>query len=126
MAELPAAYLAYLAKRDAQRADAITATLGCLSERELRLVREAAVMGYVRGRMHLEGEPHPKDTAVLAEVIDACLAAPDLYPVISGVRPCTECDHPEYGHREGDDPVSPGSCLACGPDGEPHDFEAAS
>jgi hypothetical protein len=83
MAELPAAYLAYLAKRDAQRADAITGFLASLTDRERALIRDAAVMGYVRGRMHPSSEPHPKDSAVLAEVVDSCLAITDMYPAIS-------------------------------------------
>ncbi|WP_338675969.1 hypothetical protein V1460_25595 [Streptomyces sp. SCSIO 30461] len=42
-------------------------------------------MGYVHGRMHPESREHPKDSAVLAEVVAACLAMPDLYPVINHV-----------------------------------------
>lgn len=42
-------------------------------------------MGYVRGRMHPQSEPQPKDSAVVAEVIDACLALPDLYPGTNAV-----------------------------------------
>lgn len=84
MAEaLPEPLLAYFAAREAQRAEASAAFLAKLTERERRLMREAAVMGYVRGRMHPDGEAHPKDSAVFAEVIDACLALPDLYPVIA-------------------------------------------
>lgn len=81
--ELPAAYLAYLAKREQQRADAITDFLASLTDRERALVRDAAVMGYVRGRMRPQDEPHPKDSAVLAEVVDCCLAITDMYPAIS-------------------------------------------
>lgn len=80
---LPQPLLDYLAQREAARAQAVTDFLASLTERERRLMREAAVMGYVRGRMHLDGEAHPKDGAVLNEVIDACLAFPDLYPVIN-------------------------------------------
>lgn len=82
--------LAYLAQRDTQRAEAVTAFLNKLTERERRLMREAAVMGYVRGRMHPDGEAHPKDSAVFAEVVDACLAIPDLYPVIHHVASTVE------------------------------------
>ncbi|MFD7868007.1 hypothetical protein [Streptomyces sp. NPDC059783] len=80
MTALPPEYIAYLAARDAQRADAVTAVLGELTPRERHLVHDAAVMGYVRGRMHPKGEPMPKDSVIVAEVIDACLALPDLYP----------------------------------------------
>lgn len=82
---LPAALVDYLAQRDADRANAVEEVLTALTDRERALVRNAAVMGYVRGRMHPQDEPHPKDTAVLVEVIDACLAHPDLYPAINAV-----------------------------------------
>jgi hypothetical protein len=81
--DLPAALVAYLAERDAQRADAVTDFLAGLTDRERALVKDAAVMGYVQGRRHLEGELHPKDGWVLATVIDACFAFPDLYPAIN-------------------------------------------
>jgi hypothetical protein len=76
----------YLEARDADRRTAVHAVLQGLTEREARLVREAAVMGYVRG---VQCGPHrdqiPHDAEILWEVIDACLAMPDLYPVISEV-----------------------------------------
>lgn len=34
---------------------------------------------------------------------------------------CAECDHPKAAHREGDDPVTPGTCSACG-DEDRHDY----
>lgn len=126
---LPEPLLAYFAKRQQQRAEAVEATLASLSERERRLIREAAVMGYARGRMHPDGQDQPKDSAVLAEVIDACLAMPDLYPIISGVRPCAECRHPKYTHREGEDPLTPGVCGMCevsDPDEAHHDYRMAA
>lgn len=85
MTELPDTYVNYLVQRAAARADAVSAVLGALTERERALVKDAAVMGYVRGTMHPEGEKHPKDSAVLAEVIDSCLAFPDLYPAVNAV-----------------------------------------
>jgi hypothetical protein len=126
---IPDQLVAYLAERDAQRARDVDATLACLTERERRLVREAAVMGYVQGRRHPKDAAHPKDSAVLRLVIDAAIAVPDLYPVITGVQPCSECRHPKYNHREGDDPVSPGVCLQCeAEDAEEahHDYAAAA
>ena len=125
MAELPAQLLAYFAEREQQRANDVAATLACLTERERRLIREAAVMGYVQGQRHPAGESHPKDRAVMSLVVGECLAFPDLYPVISGVRPCAECSHPRYSHRAGDDPVTPGTCGGCeasDPDEAHHDY----
>ncbi|MGA4867476.1 hypothetical protein ACPB9J_33115 [Streptomyces lavendulocolor] len=83
---LPAPLLAYLEQRDAARADAVRTFLTALTDRERALIRDAAVMGYVRGRMHPAGEEHPKDSAVLVEVVDACLAFPDLYPAVNAVQ----------------------------------------
>jgi hypothetical protein len=80
----------YLVSREQQRADAVAAVLGRMTEREQRLVREVAVMGYVRGRMSMPGAlvnppPMPSDTAVTREVVDAALAMPDLYPVLNWI-----------------------------------------
>jgi hypothetical protein len=81
--QLPAAYVAYLARRDAERSAAAAGAFEALTERERLLVKEAAVMGYVRGTMAPKGEKIPKDGAIVAEVIDACLAMPDLYPTLT-------------------------------------------
>lgn len=73
----------YVAAQDARRARRVEkvvrhlATLG-----HGRFVREAAVMGYVRGTLAQPGERVPPDSAVVAEVVDAVLAMPDLYPMI--------------------------------------------
>jgi hypothetical protein len=82
----------YLAVRDQQRLDAVSAALGAMTRRERRLVREAAVMGYVRGSMAGEAAARagerpkiPRDSAVVFEVVDACLAMRDLYPVIGHI-----------------------------------------
>lgn len=80
---IPDFLVRYLDQRNASRADAINAFLATLTDRERALIKDAAVMGYVRGRMHPTGEKHPKDSAVLVEVIDAALAIPDLYPAIN-------------------------------------------
>jgi hypothetical protein len=85
--DLPAALVTYLVNRDTARANAVRAFLDDLTDRERGLIRDTAVMGYVRGRMHPADEPHPKDShvvaEVLAEVVDACLAMPDLYPGVN-------------------------------------------
>jgi len=82
---IPEALARYLLERDAQRAEEVRAFLTALTDRERALIRDAAVMGYVQGRMHPEGEPHPKDSAVLAEVVAACQAHSDLYPAVRAV-----------------------------------------
>lgn len=87
---LPPFLVEYMLKRDAQRLDAVNDLLGKLTAREQRLVREAAVMGYVRGSMHPKDEKIPKDSSILTEVVDACLAAPDLYPVMHAISELTE------------------------------------
>lgn len=75
----------YLDRRAKQRAKAVEMLAGAFTERELRLIREAAVMGYVQGAT---SGPHrtaiPPDTQILHEVIDGCLSHPDLYPTITG------------------------------------------
>lgn len=81
--DLPEPLLAYFAQREAARADAVTTFLASLTDRERALIKDVGVMGYVRGRMHPQSEKHPKDSAVLAEVVDACLALPDLYPAVN-------------------------------------------
>ncbi|MFI9186876.1 hypothetical protein ACIGXG_32180 [Streptomyces goshikiensis] len=107
--DIPESLLAYLADR---RASVVEATLACLTDRERRLIREVAVVAYVQGQRHPTEQSHT-DGAILAQAVGACLAAPDLYPVISGVQLCAECDHPRYAHRDGDDPVTPGTCAVC-------------
>ncbi|MEU8723550.1 hypothetical protein [Streptomyces antimycoticus] len=82
-APLPPSLITYLAQRDAQHADAVRTALASLTDRERALIKDAAVMGYVRGTMHPKDERIPKDGQILAEVIDACLAFPDLYPAIN-------------------------------------------
>lgn len=82
---LPAALVAYLDAQDTAHAEAVRAFLGALTDRERALIKDIAVMGYVRGTMAPKGERIPKDSHVLAEVIDACLAFHDLYPAVAAV-----------------------------------------
>jgi hypothetical protein len=83
-------------------------TVGIL---EQRLGREAAVMGYVQGRRYPDASAWDADT-VLRLVVDAVLAHRDNFPILSGVRPCGECGHPQYAHRDGEDDAL-GVCLLC-------------
>src|SRR5690348_2383937 len=76
----------YFAERERQQAEDVAVALSRLNAREVRLVREAAVMGYVRGVMAGKAgdDKIPGDVDVLAHVVSCCLSMPDLYPVISG------------------------------------------
>lgn len=77
----------FAAKQTHRERRARTALLS-MTVRERRLVREAAVMGYVQGVRH---GPHrdkiPGDSAIVVEVLIACDAFCDLYPFLS-----TACD----------------------------------
>ncbi|WP_331723421.1 hypothetical protein [Streptomyces atratus] len=125
---LPEWLIAYMDQRATDRANVVNSVLADLTERELGLVRDAAVMGYVRGSLHPKGEEIPLDAGIVADVIHACLAHAYLYPTLTGhapVPPCTECGHTEDEHKEGDDPVTPGICAACPEDDGRHDYEPA-
>lgn len=74
----------YLARQDAARVDRAASVFAALTDRERLLVKEAAVMGYVRGSMAPKGEKVPKDSAITQEVVMACMSFPDLYPTITG------------------------------------------
>ena len=84
MPELPEALLAHLAQREAARHQQAADWYATLTERERALTRDAAVMGYVQGTYHRRDvDPFPKDSAILAMVVEECLAIPDMYPAIS-------------------------------------------
>ncbi|MCX5587586.1 hypothetical protein [Streptomyces erythrochromogenes] len=93
---LPDFLVGYLAQRDEQRITETLNMLADLSERELRLVKEAAVMGWVQGMRHAD-QTIPKDRQILFTVADACRAFPDLYPTITGWTPTVDED-------DGDEP----------------------
>jgi hypothetical protein len=82
---LPEFLVTYLADRDAQRSQAVTDFLAKLTARETILMMEAAVMGYVQGIRHPDGERCPKNMPILTQVIDACFAFPDLYQTVNAV-----------------------------------------
>lgn len=77
----------FLLRQQSREADRATLLKG-LTAREQQLVKEAAVMGYVRGSMaprqeglpSSQGEHIPHDQQILSLVIDCCLGMSDLYP----------------------------------------------
>lgn len=80
--DVPDELIAYLAARHRDRAQQVIEALAALTPREQALVKEAAVMGYVHGAFDTGaiGAKIPADSRIVAAVITACLAAPDLYP----------------------------------------------
>jgi hypothetical protein len=78
----------YLETRAQQRRDAVHRTLAALSPREQQLVRDAAVMGYVEGvyAARAGNVVIPADSAIVHQVVDACLAHADLYPTITATQ----------------------------------------
>ena len=84
----------YLAARDQQRLNAANRALATLRPYERRLIREAAVMGYVLGQQdglirgrsgngYDDNEAYPKDAAILTDVVQHCITTGDLYPYIA-------------------------------------------
>lgn len=82
-ADVPEWLLTYWEQRESARAGAVAAFLDSLTERERALFCDAAVMGYVRGSMHPRGEEIPLNKPIIADVVNACLAFPDLYPAVN-------------------------------------------
>jgi hypothetical protein len=80
---LPEALVDYFAKRRADRAQVVDDFLAKLTPREKALITQAAVMGWVQGVRHHDAERIPKNTPLLAHVIDACFSFPDLYPAVT-------------------------------------------
>jgi hypothetical protein len=82
----------YMAIRQQQRADSVNAAMNTLTPFERRIVREAAVMGYVQGAMAGRSratldKPQdgdiPSDADMLFEVVSACIHMSDLYPYLA-------------------------------------------
>ncbi len=82
--EIPLEYLGYLRRRWVDERARTEATLTGLTDRERALVREAAVMGFVRGARYPRDVDVPPDSAIVAEVVYACRAFPDLHPLLGG------------------------------------------
>lgn len=94
---IPDALLSYLAAREQRRWENVDRAIGRLTPREQRLVREAAVMGYVQGTRSVPGGHNgkiPPDLQIVGLVVDGCLAMPDLYPLIADY---TEPEEPTDG-----------------------------
>lgn len=83
-APLPEWLVGHLVERADARQRRAAEVYNALTERERALVCEAAVMGYVQGLMRDRSEGVPKNSQVVALVVQECLAFPDLYPTISG------------------------------------------
>lgn len=81
---LPEGFLKYLKARDKERADTVLVMWNKLTERERLLVKEAAVMGYVQGKMRHD-LPIPNDGDVVRLIFDAVRAHDDLYPTLAAL-----------------------------------------
>lgn len=86
-AEMLAIYEAWSGGTRAERDQITDEAIAKLSPREQRLVREAAVMGYVLGRVSglRSDDEHPKDTWVYRYVVCGCAKNADRYPHVAGV-----------------------------------------
>lgn len=85
-AEFPPELVAYFESRARQREEDIDARLTELTPRERSLVRDAAVMGYVLGRLDERAEAEfPRDTPIVRAVVYAALREDENYKVLRGV-----------------------------------------
>jgi hypothetical protein len=94
MSDFPPELVDYLAAGDQKRAARCDTALRTLRPYERRIVREAAVMGYVLGRQDglLQGGlgaslddfgGYPDDFTILQEVLQHCDSTSDLYPYLA-------------------------------------------
>lgn len=74
----------YLATMDQRRQKRLAEQWGALTEREQKLVREAAVMGFVRGNQLPTGQI-PRDGVITLDVLGAADSFTDLYPTLAGL-----------------------------------------
>jgi hypothetical protein len=82
----PAELAAYFETRAQQREQDIDERLAELTPRERSLVRDAAVMGYVLGRMDERAKTEfPKDTPITRAVVYAALREDENYAVLRGI-----------------------------------------
>ena len=95
MTALPDGLTEYFLERQRERNREVEMTYAAMNPRERRLVREAAVMGYVRGVMAGESNaalrkpgdwsstPIPRDSAIVHLVIDSTFSFPESYPFMN-------------------------------------------
>ena len=83
-AALPDGLVDYFARRQQERQAHAQRMWSLLKPRDQRLVREAAVMGYVLGtRSGIKpDDDFPRDSEIVAQVLLACENFGDLYPTI--------------------------------------------
>lgn len=80
---LPDGLMRYFESRAQQRQERFEQQWAALGNRERRLVREAAVMGFVRGHYFGGGRNEiPKDSAIVFDVLTAADHLSDLYPTL--------------------------------------------
>ena len=75
-----------VAEGQKRRADLADAMISNLTEREMWLMREASVMGFVQGAMACGGfkrEDYPGDTNIFKSVLVSARDFDDLYPYIA-------------------------------------------
>ncbi|MFE2850621.1 hypothetical protein ACFXJO_05735 [Streptomyces lavendulae] len=83
--EIDTQLAAYFETRAQQREEEIDARLAELTPRERSLVRDAAVMGYVLGRMDERAKREfPKDTPIFRGVVLAALRDDENFRVLRG------------------------------------------
>lgn len=81
----------YLFDQGQLRYDRVVKTLEALTLDQRKLIKEAAVMGYVLGKQAAQA-PVPQDWVILWDVVSSCLDLPDLYPTFNEVRPAVGDD----------------------------------
>lgn len=86
MTDIPAHIADYLQVRHNQQMAKVSGLLEPLTAREISLIRDAAVMGFVRGMVHAGPTiaQCPPDSDVLAEVLYALTYEAKNYKVIRG------------------------------------------
>ncbi len=104
--DLPPHIVAYMETQAEAYAERTRRVLDALTPREQRLVREAAVMGYVVGVREPQGSPIPKDTEVMWTVVTSCLTGSPGFELFKTIERQTR-------------PLGPGEekCPCCGEPG---------